>query len=142
MHDDFMTRYIAHKEFVRDLIDYDNLEFLTHATVEEECGWALVAEGCFVCGRTQPDCEMLWEVDEEALITVSALLDSSQQFLTRPRRWFCAVDTQSGLPRAMCPSCYRLVKHDCSEGIWNAEFMEPYRHLQMILPFTEAEAAP
>lgn len=141
MHDEmFFAKLAAHKELIKELIEYDNLEFLTHATVEEERGWALVAEGCFACGRTQPDCEMVWEVDEEALAYARWGTDGDPRVLIRPRRWFCAVDTEAGTPRALCPSCYRLIQFDRSEGVWDAEFMEPCRHLQMILPFADTEA--
>ena len=135
----FFDRMIAHKEFVRELIDYDNLEFLTLATLEEERGWAWVAEGCFACGTTQPDCEMTWEVDEEAL--AHGRPDGDPPVLLRPRRWFCAVDTETGKPRVLCPSCYRLIQFDCAEGVWDAEFMCP-SHLQMILPFADTGASP
>lgn len=136
----FFARMIAHKEFVRELIDYDNLEFLTHATTEEEHGWARVTEGCFACGTTQPGCEMTWEVDEEALAHAQWRTDGDPRVLIRPRRWFCAVETETDTPRALCPSCYRLIQFDCWEGVWDAEFMEPRRHLQMILPFADTGA--
>jgi hypothetical protein len=142
----FFAKLSAHKKFVRELIDYDNLEFLTHDTAKEEQGWAWAAEGCFVCGTTQPDCEMPWGVDEESLADNQILANRDLRILCRPRRWFCAVETETDTPRALCPSCYRLIRFDCAEGVWDAEFMWP-GHLQMILPFvdtgdTGAEAVP
>ena len=82
---------------------------------------------------------MTWEVDEEAYPYVAGRADSDPRVLIRPRRWLCAVETETETPRALCPSCYRLIQFDCAEGVWNAEFMEPCRHLQMILPFAETE---
>jgi len=138
--DDAMSEVMdAYKE----LIEYDNLKFLTLATMEEELNWAGVAEGCFACGTTQPDCELTWEVDGEALADVQERTDSDLRILCRPRRWICAFDTESGAARALCPSCYRLIQFDCIEGVWDAEFMNP-AHRQMIMRFadTEAGAAP
>ncbi len=140
----------VHKNFAREFVDYGNLEFLTLGSPEEERGWAWVAGGCIACGTIQPDCEMTWHAEgamatqadcemtwhvyEDELLA-QGFLDGSPRALFRPRRWFCAV-TKTGMPRVVCPSCYRPIRFDCIEGVWDPRFMCP-AHLQMILPFAE-----
>ena len=131
--DSFQTMY----EY-KDLIEHDNLQFLTPDTLTKELSWAESAKGCLGCGKTQPDCELTWEVNGEALDYAQGLVEHDLRFLCRPRRWICAFDTEACAPRVLCPSCYQLVRFECVQGVWDADFMCPYR-LQMLLPFGDAE---
>lgn len=123
----------------KGLIEHDTLKFLTLDTLKDELNWAEFTKGCFACGRTQPDCELIWAINEELLADAQRFVERDLRVLCRPRRWMCAFDTEAGTPRVLCPSCYRLVQFDCIEGVWVFEFMEPNRHLQMLLPFADPE---
>lgn len=120
----------------RGLIPYDTLIFITPATVEAELTWATRARQCFACGRIHPDCELTWKVDVDELTEAKDMTDQDLRALCRPRRWICAFDFQSSMQKVLCPSCYRLVQFECIDGVWDPDFMAPYR-LQMILPFSE-----
>ncbi len=130
-------------EVFEELRSYDNFFFHIPATRQEELRWAELAKGCFTCGRTQPECELIWAFDEEDWVDLHPGYMYTEAYLRnlcRPRPWICAFDTVVCMPRALCSSCYQRVENQCMVGVWNMDFMWP-AFLQLLLPFADTEAA-